>query len=367
MKIREAPIKIWASIAFLLLITTTALPSYGKEIWNNIDRIVAIGDVHGDYEQYLTILKDNNLIDAELNWTGAKTHLVQLGDVPDRGPDSLKIMRHLKKLQKQARRKKGDVHPLLGNHEVMNVDGDLRFVHPGEYKILVTRKSARLQRDYIGVVVDYLESKDPLSDITKETRIAELEKSYPLGYVEHRHLWAPKGEFFEWVKGHNTVIKINRTLFVHGGISPHTPAIELKSINRRIRKHLKHPNKNMENAIDDLNGPLWYRGLAVNSPEEELEPLKSMLEFYDADTIVIAHTPTAGQIIPRMGRRVIQADVGLSRYYSGGRAALVIENGEYYALHQGIRVSIPADDKGVKPYLAKLAIINKNSSRKTNE
>jgi hypothetical protein len=355
--------------------TTAASPGYGKEIWNKVDRIVAIGDVHGDYEQYLTILKDNNLIDSKLNWTGAKTHLVQLGDVPDRGADSLKIMRHLKQLQKQARKKGGYVHALLGNHEVMNVDGDLRYVHPGEYKILVNRKSARLQNNYIAEVIDYLDNSDPVlntntntnTNTNRESQLAELEKTYPLGYVEHRRLWAPRGEFFEWIKGHNTVIKINRTLFVHGGISPHIPSIPLKKINRRIRDYLKYHSNTMIDAIDDLNGPLWYRGLAVNSAEDELEPLKSMLKFYDADTIVIAHTPTAGQIIPRMGRRVIQADVGLSRFYNSGRAALVIENGEYYAIHKGAKVSIPDDDKSIETYLAKLAIINTNSSQKANE
>lgn len=118
-------------------------------------------------------------------------------------------------------------------------------------------------------------------------------------------------------------MKINRTLFGYDGISPHVPATKLKKINRRIRQPIKYPNTKTEDAIDDLNGPLWYRGLAVNSAEDELAPSKSMLASYDADTVVIARMPTAGQIISRMGRRVMQADAGLSRFYSGGRAGLV--------------------------------------------
>ena len=145
-------------ISLLLLLVCLQLPAslQAKETWQDVARIVAIGDLHGDYEQYLLILKDNNLLDAKLNWQGGKTHLVQLGDVPDRGPDSLKIMRHLKQLHKQARKAKGYVHALLGNHELMNITHDLRYVHPGEYSTLVTDKSAIYQAHYLERVFEFL-------------------------------------------------------------------------------------------------------------------------------------------------------------------------------------------------------------------
>jgi len=340
------------------------LPASGKEVWRNIDRIVAIGDVHGDYEQYLQILRDNDLIDQNLNWIGAKTHLVQLGDVPDRGPDSLKVMRHLKKLERQARRKKGYVHALLGNHEVMNVEGDLRYVHPGEYKILITKKSEKRQTDYLKQVVEYLSTADPMFDATDQSSISELEKKYPLGYVEHRFLWAPKGEIFEWIKSHNTVIKINRTLFVHGGLSPHQAPLTLKKINRRVRTYL---NSRVDDTIIGPDGPLWYRGLVQNSADIELEPLKSMLSFYGVDTIVVGHTPTPAKIVPRFNRRVIQADVGLSHAYGSGRASLLIERGQYYAVHRGKRVLLPGNDKDIDDYFTKLSRIDKNNIIKANE
>ena len=363
MKNRMVQLHLLPSLLLLLLATVSSF-TYGKEIWRNIDKIVAIGDVHGDYDQYLAILKDNKLIDSKLNWVGGKTHLVQLGDIPDRGPDSLKVMRHMEKLQKQARRKRGFVHALLGNHEVMNVAGDLRYVHPGEYTILKTKKSKRLQQDYITRVIAYLDSQDPLSLITGESRRTELENTYPLGYVEHRLLWAPKGEFFDWVKNNNTVIKINRTLFVHGGLSPHQAPIALKEINNRVRKYLKHQT---EDPIVDTEGPLWYRGLAQHPEETELEPLIAMLKYYDADTIVVAHTPTPSRILPRMGRRVIQADVGLSRAYSGGRASLMIEEGEYFALHRGEKVALPTDKKGTEEYLERISRIDKRITKNTEE
>ena len=71
-------------------------------IWTNVDRIVAVGDVHGDYDQLAATLKSAGLIDDQGNWTGGKTHLVQVGDVLDRGPDSRKAMDLLMRLEKQA-------------------------------------------------------------------------------------------------------------------------------------------------------------------------------------------------------------------------------------------------------------------------
>src|SRR5580765_7638710 len=84
-----------------------------------VDRVVAVGDVHGAYDRYVEILRTTGLLDDRLRWTGGRTHLVQLGDVVDRGPDSLKALDLLERLEKDASRAGGAVHALLGNHEVM--------------------------------------------------------------------------------------------------------------------------------------------------------------------------------------------------------------------------------------------------------
>ena len=98
-----------------------------------VDRVVAVGDIHGDYEQFVKVLASAGLIDGNGNWTGGKTHLVQTGDILDRGPDSRAVMDLLIKLQQQAAQAGGGVHCLIGNHEAMNVYGDRRYVSPGEY------------------------------------------------------------------------------------------------------------------------------------------------------------------------------------------------------------------------------------------
>lgn len=97
-------------------------------------RIVAVGDLHGDSEGWEEIARAAGVVNAKGNWSGCRTTLVQMGDITDRGPDSLKIIRQLQRLAGQAPATGGQVIVLLGNHEAMNVTGDLRYVHPGEYE-----------------------------------------------------------------------------------------------------------------------------------------------------------------------------------------------------------------------------------------
>ena len=351
-------------ISLLLLLVCLQLPAslQAKETWQDVARIVAIGDLHGDYEQYLLILKDNNLLDAKLNWQGGKTHLVQLGDVPDRGPDSLKIMRHLKQLHKQARKAKGYVHALLGNHELMNITHDLRYVHPGEYSTLVTDKSAIYQAHYLERVFEFLLTQDPTLVDSKPQSMQELAIRFPKGFVEHRVMWAPKGEAFEWVKKNNAVIKINRTLFTHGGISPHQEFLPLKTINRRIRRVINDGLPTTSDLLSGEQGPLWYRGLARNSSEQELEQLKKMLEYYDADFIVIAHTPTPGAVMQRFDGRVVLVDVGLGEFYGTRRASLLIEGSNRSTIHRGHKISLPDSDQELLDYLVRLSKLDPDPS-----
>lgn len=92
-----------------------------KAVFDPVERIVAIGDVHGDFIKFRSALGIADLIDAKQNWKGGETHLVQLGDLPDRGPATRRIIELLRKLEKQAPRDKGRVHILIGNHDAMNM------------------------------------------------------------------------------------------------------------------------------------------------------------------------------------------------------------------------------------------------------
>src|SRR5210317_2365293 len=142
----KTDLKLWLPALFFLLLAPGMANAGAKKIddyhWTGVDRVVAIGDLHGDYGQYIRVMESAGLIDKRGKWSGGQTHLVQTGDITDRGADSRKIIDHLVKLSKQAKKKGGYVHLLIGNHETMNVIGDLRYVSPGEYAAFATKNSA---------------------------------------------------------------------------------------------------------------------------------------------------------------------------------------------------------------------------------
>ncbi len=169
-----------AAVAILILITVSG---FAQDSWTGVRRIVAIGDVHGDYEQLLAVLAMADLVNERGRWSGDDSHLVQTGDLPDRGPDSAKIIRFLKKLEGQARRKGGYVHLLIGNHEAMNIYGDLRYVHPGEYKALTDRDSQRQSDRYYRAFIDKLKETVPVDPalVFDDAYRESWRKKYPLG------------------------------------------------------------------------------------------------------------------------------------------------------------------------------------------
>jgi len=95
-------------------------------------RVVAVGDVHGAYDNLVKVLQMSDLVDENVSWAGGKAHLVQTGNLLDHGKDTLQVLDLLMRLEKEAAAAGGRLHALLGNHEVMNLLGDLRFVDPRE-------------------------------------------------------------------------------------------------------------------------------------------------------------------------------------------------------------------------------------------
>src|SRR4029077_15740510 len=189
----------------------------GAGIWTGIDRIVAVGDVHGDYDQLVAVLRSAGLIDESGNWSGGKTHLVQNGDVLDRGPDSRKAMDLLLRLEKQAAEAGGYVHALIGNHEAMNVYGDLRYVSAGEFAAFRDENSEkRREKEF---------QREHLKDRT------QWEAQHPLGYFEHRDQLGPDGYYGKWIASHDSVIKINDSLYLHAGISAKYVSMKINDLN----------------------------------------------------------------------------------------------------------------------------------------
>ncbi len=353
-------------LAFIYILAFPGLsPAYGKAIWEGVDRIVVVGDVHGDYNQFVELLRSAGLISHRNKWIGGDTHLVQLGDVPDRGPDTLKIIEFLKKLEIQAKRAKGYVHLLIGNHEAMNIYGDLRYVHPGEFEAF-TRPQSKDLRDFVYKnTIEAIKASLPVDEWPSFDEDFKLtwKREHPLGFIEHRWEWEPDGSIGEWVCEHNAVIKIDNFLFLHGGVGPKYANWSIKKLNEQIQAELKDKQLKKKILAVDKDGPLWYRGLAQHVESEESIHLENLLETHGVKRIVIAHTTTDGTVIPRFNGRVILIDVGLSKVYGGRQACLLIEGDEIFTLHRGKKLPLPTDSGvGLLNYLRQAAALDPQPS-----
>ncbi|HEY6661480.1 MAG TPA: metallophosphoesterase [Sphingomicrobium sp.] len=293
-------------------------------------RIVAVGDLHGDYFAWLDIARGARLIDPNGRWAGGRTILVQLGDVTDRGPDSLKIIRSLQQLAKQAPRSGGKVVVLLGNHEAMNLLGDLRYTTPGEFAAFVdggsaARRDKAWDRNRLAIEAAY-RAKTPT--MTGAAIRAAWYQATALGWAEHQLAWQPNGALGRWAGNNPAVIKLGDTLFAHGGLSAEYATLTLDAINRRAREAMAAADDSPKSILNDPLGPLWYRGLVSADPEAAAarapriastpeQELTTVLAAYGARRIVVGHTPKLSGIAQRSGGRLIQVDTGISRFYGG--------------------------------------------------
>jgi hypothetical protein len=337
-------VNLFVHVRFLMLLALLICPieSRCEDSWRDIKRIVAVGDIHGDYDQMFSVLQMSGIIDAKGRWKAGRTHLVQTGDIPDRGPDTARIIRFLKKLEKQAKRKKGFVHLLIGNHEAMNMIGDLRYVHPGEYGVLTSSRSTRLRDEYYKATIEWMQ-KTLLPEalpVFDEAYREKWDTRFPLGFVEHRRIWDKHGEFGKWVLDHNSIIKINDVLFVHGGIGPAYADRQIGELNREIVDTLSLPVV-PGSIVENVESPLWYRGLARNNTEAEQAHLDNLLRHFDVNRVVIAHTVTEGAIKPRFDGKVIMIDTGMAAHYGSHKASLVIDGGDYSVYHRDTQFDLP--------------------------
>ena len=299
-------------LSLLSAVCALACAQYGLAADANeftAQRVVAFGDVHGANDALVELLQANKIIDDNLAWQAGSTHLVSVGDLLDRGPDSRATMDLLIRLQAEALAAGGRVHVVLGNHEALNLVGDLRYVSTAEYAAFAT---------------------DPVPATAEpDATDGEQATDQPDGYLQHRAAFSPAGVYGKWLLGLPGIIKINRTLYAHGGLPPLVGKLGLDEMNASIRAGLLAAidNQDPEAVLPPeltADGPLWYRGTAICHPLLEGANLTRVLAAVEADRVVIGHTPTASRHIEaRLDDRVISIDTGmLQEYYRGAAFAL---------------------------------------------
>ena len=323
--------RLWLWLGLLAAALAVAMPAAAEQP-SMTHRIVAIGDLHGDFAAWRAIARAAGLVDAKGRWSGGATVFVQTGDVVDRGPDSLKIVQDLMRLQREAPRAHGRVVTLIGNHEAMNVTDDLRYVSAGDYAAFVDRGSAGLreqvyQRNKAVIEAAYRQRDATMTDdAIKQAWLSVT----PLGMLEHQAAWHPDGKIGRWVIGNPAVVLLDGNLFVHGGICQPYTGTPLAEINSKVAAALAAHATTPDAIINDEAGPLWCRRLAIapTPPEPTLaEQLDQVLAAYGAKRIVIGHTPILSGIAVLEGGRLVKIDTGISFVFGGTLSYLEIVDG----------------------------------------
>lgn len=312
----------------------------------NAPRVVAVGDVHGAYAKLIAVLRMVGLVDEDNRWSGGTTVFVQTGDVTDRGKDTRKVLDLLMRLEGEARDAGGRVVALLGNHEVMNILGDLRSVNPEEHVAFRTAESGEVRERFIEVVMERARQQARARGEHFDSRgyRAKLEEEAPLGFVERQQAFSEEGLYGRWLRDRPVLARIDGALFLHGGLTPEVAALGCDTINETVRKELTSAvdetrRAPLESLAARVDGPLWYRGLAQEDEASFAPAVERVLSALEARVVVVGHTVTAdGRIRTRFGGRVVQIDVGMAPYYHGSLAALEMDNeGTLVAVYPGGR------------------------------
>jgi hypothetical protein len=355
---------VFAGLALLAAATVRA--DDATATWTGVERVVAFADVHGAHEELTALLRSAGVVDAGLRWSAGKTHLVSLGDLLDRGADSRKVMDLLMRLQGEAAAAGGRLHVVLGNHEAMNVLGDLRYVDAGEYAAYAPEEDpaerSRAKADFLARQAGTTE--------------ADFERLFPVGYFGHRRLLGPDGRYGQWLLSLPVAVKVNDAVYMHGGPSSVLAGRNLEQLNRDYRAALQDylaaeaalrkagllqfedafsrrpeaaaarlaamppgeaatalaPLVERFRVADDApllgsRGPNWSRGVAFCNECAEADVLRPWLQATGARRVVIGHTVARnGTVVSRFDGAVVKLDAGMNRAVYKGHPAVLLSD-----------------------------------------
>ncbi|CAN0576322.1 unnamed protein product, partial [Ectocarpus sp. 12 AP-2014] len=225
-----------------------------KTIYNDENKILVISDIESGYKTFRDFLIQNKVVDKALSWTFGKGHLVLLGDFVDRGFSTTQVLWFIYKLEQEAEKHGGQVHFIIGNHELKNMYGD-----------------------YAAAALKY-------------TFVASM-----LGKTQ-ANLYDSNSVLGQWLSSKNTIESINGNLFVHGGLHPDVVALDmtLKDINKFLREsyysapYPKVDKDDRDVLLSSKTGICWYRGYFKDDLEQE--EIEAPLRKFNAKAIIVGHT-----------------------------------------------------------------------------
>lgn len=269
-------------------------------------RIIAIGDVHGDLSSTKAALRLAGAIGEDDSWVGGELTVVQLGDQTDRGDDEREILEFFARLEDEAESAGGAFVSLLGNHELMNVQLDFRYVTDGGFS------------DYADVTDGHEHLGGRLDIVPEEQRGRVL-------------AFLPGGPVARELAEHKVVVKVGRSVFVHGGLTPEFARLGIDAINESVSAWMRGEAP-APPAVRGVESPTWHRRYALETDARDCAELGEVLEALDADRLVVGHTVQQEGITSACDERVWRVDVGLADYYGGPTQVLEIQGDEVRVL-----------------------------------
>ncbi|WP_418509574.1 metallophosphoesterase [Corallibacter sp.] len=322
-------IKLNTSKPLTVVTNNTSLPSFTVSLNKNLsqendhydmpEKLIAISDIEGNFDALYSFLLANNVIDKQANWIFNEGHLVCNGDFFDRGSEVTQVLWLIYHLENQALLHGGKVHFIMGNHEIMNLYGHIKYN----------------DQKYIHAAKQICKTKNWNTSI--------------------KQLYSQDSELGRWLRTKNIVEKIGTIIFVHGGLNKYhlENAYDISELNTIARKYYgKVPSKtNIENDRDEIivsgiNSPFWDRRLNLDTKHKlalkasgidinptTQETVNAILKHFKASKIVIGHS-LVNDIQTDYNGKVIKIDVkhGLEMN-SGKTKGLLIENNNFYKIN----------------------------------
>jgi hypothetical protein len=234
------------------------------------------------------------LVDAEGRWAGGSTRVIQVGDQLDRGNQERALLAWFDELSIEAAEAGGAFRPLIGNHEAMNVDLDLRYVTPGGF-------------------LDYADLASSLSEDDREDLVAAGLRAKDHGRVA---AFRPGGAEALRLSAHPVIALEGEMVFLHGGLLPAHLEVGIDAINAEVAEWMRGERPSAP-VISGPDSPLWTRAYSQDPDAADCADAKAVLDGLSLKRMVVAHTVQPDGISSACEGRVWRVDVGLSRHYGG--------------------------------------------------
>ena len=260
-------------------------------------RIVAFGDVHGDLEATREALRLAGAIDDRDRWIGGELIVVQTGDQLDRGDEEQAILDLFERLRVESRAAGGAFYALLGNHELMNPRGDLRYVTEGGFA------------DFTDAVeYDPTDSLLAVFEPQQRARMAALMPGRPYAML---------------LAQRQVILRVGENVFVHGGVLPDHVAYGVDRINSDAQAWLRG-EADRTAVLQGSESPQWTRLYSRDPDSLACATLEEALDSLEASRMIMGHTIQDEGIAPACGKRAWRIDVGMAAHYGGSVQVLEI-------------------------------------------